>query len=82
MQTPILLLIETKQSVHVTKELLVVVLSIAMVVVMSSTSGGKSEWNHVLRCPGEVESAVKLGQEERDDAVVYGPGNGMRSEKV
>ena len=50
----VVLLHEAKESIDMTKELLIVVATEAMMIVMATAPSSKSKRNHILRCPREV----------------------------
>ena len=62
LETPVILLKTSKQSIHVVKELLVIMLGVPMMLVMPTTSGTEAKWNDVLGRPGEIKTTMKFSQ--------------------
>ena len=82
MDRAVILLEETKHTVEGEEELLIVMLSIAMMVVVTPTSCRQAEGNNVLRSPWKVEPTVQLHEKKDDDTVVYAACKRMDAEKV
>lgn len=70
MEAAVVFLIESKESIDVTKELLVVMFANPVVVVVSSRSGGKTKGDHILRSPGKIKTAMQFSQKEGNNAIV------------
>jgi hypothetical protein len=51
----VILLNKAKESIYMTKEFLIVMSAITMVVVMPSAASGQSKWNDILWGPGQIK---------------------------
>lgn len=65
-----------------TKELLIVVLSVTMMIMVPARTGGQTKGNNILGSPWEVKSTVQFRQEESDNTIVDRSGDWMCLEEV